>query len=277
MNDINVFTIDAPNGPVSGFEVGNGPPVVLIAGLGSTTRIWGDLPAVMGRRFRVIAVDNRGVGGSAGGGRFTLRGAAEDLEAVLDAREVRRAALLGASMGGVVALTTALAIPHRVSRLVVVSSAARLSIHGRRLLEVLQDLLLYAPPDRAGAALMTLAFSPSFHERFARFIENADRLYGPEDSDLPGILLQLDHLLRGWDLRGGLPSIDVPALVLCGDRDPVVAPEDTAELAGLIPGAELVRVPGAAHSVLAEGGEATLERVLAFLIEDEEPVTTAFV
>lgn len=171
-------------------------------------------------------------------------------------------------MGGVIALTAALKIPDRISRLVIASSAARLSVHGRRLLETLQDLLLYAPPDRAGAALMTLAFSPTFHERFARFVEDADRLYGPEESDLPGILFQLDHLLQGWDLRNDLPSIDVPVLVLCGDRDPVVAPEDTAELAGLIPHAELVRVPGAAHSVLAEGGEPVLEHLATFLAEE---------
>jgi len=270
---MNTFTIDAPNGPVSGFEVGNGPPVVLIAGLGSTSRIWGNLPIVMGRQFRVISFDNRGVGGSTDGGRFSLQGAADDLEAVLDARDLPRAALLGASMGGVIALAAALKIPDRISRLVIASSAARLSIHGRRLLETLQDLLLYAPPDRAGAALMTLAFSPTFHERFARFVEDADRLYGPEESDLPGILFQLDHLLQGWDLRNDLPSIDVPVLVLCGDRDPVVAPEDTAELAGLIPHAELVRVPGAAHSVLAEGGEPVLEHLATFLAEEpREPV-----
>jgi pimeloyl-ACP methyl ester carboxylesterase len=270
---MNTFTIDAPNGPVSGFQTGNGPPVVLIAGLGSTSRIWGNLPAVMGRHFRVIAIDNRGVGGSTDGGRFSLRGAAEDLEAVLDALAVQRAALLGASMGGVIALTAALKIPDRISRLVIASSAARLSVHGRRLLETLQDLLVYAPPDRAGAALMTLAFSPSFHERFAGFVEDADRLYGPDESDLPGILVQLDHLLQGWDLRSDLPSIDLPVLVLCGDRDPVVAPEDTAELAELIPGAELIRIPGAAHSVLAEGGELVLEQVTAFLAEEPREPT----
>ncbi len=86
---MNTFSIEAPNGPISGFEVGEGPPVVLLAGLGSTTRIWGNLPAVMGRNFRVIAIDNRGVGGSAMGRPFTLHGMAEDLEAVLDARERR--------------------------------------------------------------------------------------------------------------------------------------------------------------------------------------------
>ncbi len=112
---------------------------------------------------------------------------------------------------------------------------------------------------------MTLAFSPSFHERFAGFVAEADRLYGPDEADLPGILLQLDHLLRGWDLRSHLPRIDIPTLVLCGDRDPVVAPEDTAEIAELLPRAELVRIAGAAHSVLAEGGDSTLEKVVKFL------------
>jgi pimeloyl-ACP methyl ester carboxylesterase len=259
------ISVAAPHGLVAGFDIGEGPPVVLLAGLGSTARIWGNLPAVMARRFRVIAVDNRGVGGSTDGRGFTLRAAAEDLAAVLDALEIDRAAVLGASMGGVIALTAALATPERISRLVIVSSAARLTIHGRRLLEVLQDLLLYAPPDRAGAALMTLAFSPAFHERFAGFVDDAERLYGPNEADVPGTLLQLEHLLRGWDLRDELPSLDLPALVLCGDRDPVVAPEDTVELAELLPHAELVEVPGAAHSVLAEGGEATLDRVLGFL------------
>ncbi len=261
------FSIDAPNGSVSGFEVGEGPPVLLLAGLGSTTRIWGNLPSVMGRHFRVLAVDNRGVGGSSDGRPFSFKGMAEDLEAILDAKNVGHTAILGASMGGVTALTTALAIPDRISRLVIASSAARLTIHGRRILEVLQDLLVYAPAERAGTALMTLAFSPSFHERFTGFVEEADRLYGPDEANIPGTLLQLDHLLRGWDLRRDLPSIDAPTLVLCGDRDPVVAPEDTTELAELLHRAELVRVPGAAHSVLAEGGESILERVVAFLAE----------
>lgn len=262
---MSAFSIDAPNGPVSGFDMGQGEPVVLIAGLGSTTRLWGNLPAVMARQSRVIAIDNRGVGGSTDGRPFTFGAAAEDLVAVLDARGVDRAALLGASMGGVIALTTALAAPDRVSRLVIASSAARLSTHGRRLLEILQDLLLYVPPDRAGAALMTLAFSPSFHERFAGFVDDAERLYGPAEADVPGTLLQLEHLLLGWDLRQDLPSIDLPALVLSGERDPVVAPEDTAEIAELLPRAEFVQVPGAAHSVLAEGGEPVLAKVSAFL------------
>lgn len=263
------FSIPAPNGTVSGFETGNGPPIVLLAGLGSTTRIWGNLPAVLGRDLRVIAVDNRGVGGSRDGGPFSFAGAAEDLAAVLDDRGVDRAAILGASMGGVIALHAAISHSDRISRLVIASSSARLSVHGRRLLEVLQDLLLYAPAERVGAALMTLAFAPSFHERFGGFVNDTENLYGPDDADVPGTLLQIDHLLKGWDLREWLPSVGTPALVLYGDHDPVVAPDETKELAAALPNGELGKVPGAAHSVLAEGGESTLDTVMAFLSAHE--------
>jgi len=259
------FSIHTPNGAVSGSEVGDGEAVVFIAGLGSTSRIWGTLPAALGRKLKVLTIDNRGVGRSADGEPFTLDGAVDDLVAVLDDKKLDRAALLGASMGGVIALKTAAKHPDRISRMVVASSSARLSTHGRRVLEMLQDMLLYAPPDRTGAALMTLGFAPPFHEKFPGFVSETDRLYGLEDVDLPGTALQVEHLLEGWDLRADLPSIEAPALILAGDRDPVVAREETAEIAELLPNAELVRVPNAAHSVLAEGGEPILSRVAAFL------------
>jgi len=264
------FSIQTPNGPVSGRDSGSGPAVLLVAGLGSTGRIWGHLPEVLSRDLRVLVVDNRGVGGSRTGGPFTLGAAAEDLRAVLDARGVERTAILGASMGGVIALRSALAIPGRVSRLVVASTSARLTSHGRRMLELLRDLLLYAPPERAGAALMTLAFAPQFHERHAGFVDEACRLYGPDEADVPGTLVQLEHLLEGWDLRHDLPGLGQPVLALCGDRDPVVAPDETAEIVRLLPRAELVRVPGAAHSVLAEGGDAVLRQVKDFLTTEHD-------
>lgn len=271
------FTIQTANGPVSGYETGNGPPVILLAGLGSTTRVWGNLPAALGRRLRVITIDNRGVGRSADGAAFTLDAAADDLAAVLDAKKIDRTALLGASMGGVIALKTASAHPDRISRMVVASAAARLSNHGRRVLEMFQDLLLYAPPDRAGAALMTMAFAPPFHERFPGFVAETDRLYGIAEADLPGTLAQIEHLRLGWDLRSELAGIEAPTLVLAGERDPVVAVEDTAEVADAVPNAELLRVPGAAHSVLAEGGEPLLARVEAFLDPGMNPATSATV
>jgi 3-oxoadipate enol-lactonase len=259
------LSVVGPRGRVGWLELGEGPPLLLVAGLGSTRAVWGDLPSLLARRFTVLAVDNRGVGASRDGLPFTLDGAAEELLFVLDESGNREAALLGASMGGVVALATALRAPARVSRLVAVSCAAHLSPHGRRMLGLLRDLLRYLPPARVGEALMTLAFAPPAHRRMAGFVSQAAALYGLDPADVPGALLQVEHLLAGWDLRPQLPRLALPTLVLAGRRDPVVAPEDTAELARAIPGAELVEVSDAAHSLLAEGGRELLERVTSFL------------
>jgi pimeloyl-ACP methyl ester carboxylesterase len=114
---------------------------------------------------------------------------------------------------------------------------------------------------------MSLAFAAPFAQRFPGFVDEAARLYGLDPDDLPGATHQVERLLVGWDLRPQLAQLEVPALVLRGERDPIVAPEDTAELAAILPSAELVSVPSAAHSVLAEGGGAVLDRVLDFLAE----------
>jgi pimeloyl-ACP methyl ester carboxylesterase len=261
------FTIDTPRGPVAGIELGEGPALVLVAGLGSSHRIWGDLPGVLGRRLTVLAIDNRGIGGSRSGHHFSLADAALDVLAAVDGRGYYHFALLGASMGGAIALATALQAPHRVSCLVLASCAARLSGHGRRSLELLRTLLRHLPPERVGSALMTLAFAPPFAQRFPGFVDEAARLYGLDPDDLPGATDQVERLLVGWDLRPQLAELELPALVLRGERDPIVAPEDTAELAATLPAAELVSVPSAAHSVLAEGGGEILQRVLDFLVD----------
>ena len=257
--------VDTVRGPVSGTIVGDGPPVLLLAGVGSTRSIWGDLPGVLSRRFKVLSMDNRGVGEMRAGERFSLRGAAEDAIAVLDAAGVARASLLGVSNGGVIAMTTAIRAPERVSRLIVASAAARLTAHGARVLAMLRDLITHLPPERVGSALMTIAFGPKFHARFVGLVEGAARDYGLAVEDAPGALGQVEHLLQGWDLRHGLSDLELPTLVLAGEHDPVVSPLDTEEIAATMPRARLLGVPDAAHSVLVEGGRRVLDNVFDFL------------
>jgi 3-oxoadipate enol-lactonase len=258
------LTISGPHGPIGVTVNGAGPGLVLLAGLGSTSRVWGQLPELLGRSFMVICPDNRGVGRSRGGEPFTIAGAGREVTTVLDALEIGRAGLLGASMGGTIALGTAIAHPGRVSGLVLASCAAHLSRHGRRSLGLLARLLEVLPPEDFGRELMTLAFAPPFHERFPGFVSEAARLYGLEEEDVYGTRVQAQHLLQGWDLRPELPRLDVPSLVLAGERDAIVAHEDTAELAA-IPDAELVVLADVGHSVLAEGGERVLSRATSFL------------
>jgi pimeloyl-ACP methyl ester carboxylesterase len=262
------FVLDGPHGRIAGDELGSGPPVLLIAGAGSTRRLWGTFPELLARRFTVLTVDNRGVGGGRTGARFTVDRAVDDLVTVLDRRDRPQVAVLGASMGGLIALSLAIRVPHRVRSLVLASCAPHLSHHGRRTLAMLRDVVEHLPPEAVGRTLMALAFAPPFALRFPAFVDEAASAYGLDPLDRPGAADQLDHLLAGWDLRERLVSLDVPSLALAGGRDPIVSAEDTAELASLMPRCELITVPDAAHSVLAEGGSEVLDRVIEFLSVD---------
>lgn len=251
-----------------GYEVWGGgkPPLLLIAGLGSRTSLWGELPRILSQHFTVLAYDHRGVGRSRGGAPFTLAGSAEDAAAVLAAEGFSQAAVVGVSMGGLVACHLAFRFPSRVSRLVVVSSAARLTPHGQRVLDFFASLLRL-PPQEAGRALMAFAFSPQFTDRYPGFVDTAARLYTLPPEDIPGALAQLQHLQQGWDLRPLLGTVRCPALVVAGELDPLVSPAYTKEIADALPQARFRLVPQAAHSVLAEGGNELLQEIVAFCQE----------
>jgi len=261
--DLRVFA--GPNGPI-GFRVhGEGTALFLVGGLGSTAQIWGDFPAILGRSFRVVTPDNRGLGASRGGTPFGLGVQAEDLAALAEHLNVQPAAFLGASLGGSIVLETARRFPELVRRMVLVSCAAHLSVNGKILLTVLDALLEQVAPRLFGEVLTALSFAPPFHKRHPGVVRQVAQLYGLDPGDVEGTRAQLRQMLSGWDLRPYLPSIHVPALVLAGGRDPIVAAEETAGLAAALPNARYRLFPEAAHSVLAEGGDAALSEVLAFL------------
>ena len=100
---------------------GSAPPVVAFAGLASTHLAWSHLAADPARTFGIIAPDLRGRGGSAAlPGPFGMDRHVDDVIALLDALEVRRAILLGHSMGAFLAVSVAVAHPDRVAGVVLV-------------------------------------------------------------------------------------------------------------------------------------------------------------
>jgi pimeloyl-ACP methyl ester carboxylesterase len=120
-------------------------------------------------------------------------------------------------------------------------------------------------PAEAADAFMAFAFGSAFADKFPGFVDQAAKLWAMDPEDRPGALAQIEHLKGGWDLRPRLGAIGCPALVLAGELDPIVPAAATRELAAAIPGARYREVPGAAHSVLAEGGSALLNEVIEFL------------
>jgi pimeloyl-ACP methyl ester carboxylesterase len=260
-----VHTIEGPRGPVAYERWGEGPPLLLLAGLGSRARLWGELPRLLSERFTVLAPDNRGVGGSRGGEPFTLEGSADDAALVVTDAGFRSAGVIGVSMGGLIACQLAVRHAEAVHRLVVASCGARLTPSHLRVLRFFELAFTRLAPVEAAQALMAFAFASTFADRYPGFVDQAALLWTLDPDDQPGALQQFAHLKAGWDLRPQLAGIACPTLALAGELDPIAAAAATRELAAAIPEARYREVPGAAHSVLAEGGSALLNEVIEFL------------
>lgn len=254
-----------PRGPIAYQRSGAGPGLLLLAGLGSRARLWGELPRLLSDRFTVLAPDNRGVGGSRGGEAFTLAGAADDAALVLTDAGLSTAGILGVSMGGLIACTMAVRHSAMVERLVVASCGARLTSAHKRVLRFFELAFARLTPAEAADALMAFAFAGAFADKYPGYVDQAAKLWTLEPDEVPGALQQLAHLKAGWDLRPDLARIACPTLVLAGELDPLAPAVTTRELAAAIPEARYREVPGAAHSVLAEGGAALLNEIIEFL------------
>ena len=232
-----------------------------LQGLNAPGAAWAVQLAHFSRTHRCIAPDARGVGRSdAPDGPYTTRLLADDALRVLDTCEVPRAHVVGISLGGAAAQELALAHPERVRSLALLATFAAQSPRSRALLtawRILYPVVAGSPTLRE--AWEKQAYAWLFTDAFWRVEANvraALRFAATQPlQPVQGFLGQIDAALA-HDARDRLPSLRVPALVVHGALDQLASPAGAEELARLIPGAELVMLPGAGHAVNLEGQRA---------------------
>lgn len=223
------------------------PPLLLIMGMGFSSRAWGPLAERLAEHYRVITFDNRGTGRSTGTGvGFLVRHMADDAAAVLDGAEARDAFVFGISMGGMAALELAIRHAARVRALVLGATFASWLKSRKPSVPVVGDLVVGGALSRMGAhgllgrALVSLDHLRADFEGFSSWISGAERAS-------PRVLLQQMTAITLHAAAGRLSDLKVPTLVLTGDRDRLVPAENSRRLAEAIPGARLVILPGAGH------------------------------
>ncbi len=252
-------------GGIAWEAAGQGPPVVLIHGSNLDRRLWDAESAALAPRFRVIRFDLRAHGASddiTGPWSFVA-----DLAEVMDAARAPRAALVGLSAGGQVALEFALAHPDRVTRLVLAAPGVR----GLRMtsiplwMEVMMDRLRAG--DAEGAA-RTLADSPVMQVPAGR--QDAVRAMVLENARL---FRQNPALERPEvpDALARLGAVPVPTLILTGALDSPDLRRAADTLAAGIPNATRVVVPDAGHLLNLWAPETFLAELFAFLEPDRAP------
>jgi 3-oxoadipate enol-lactonase len=243
---------------------GSGETVLLIAGLGRDRRMW-DAQAPLAERFRVVAFDNRGVGGSARpAGPYTAAMLADDAAGLLDVLGVERAHVVGASLGGLIAQELALSRPERVARLALLCTHPGIPLVVPCAPQVVSALVPEPgsdPFERLLAALR-LAYGSRHWEAHSAEIaadarERLSALIAPE--------FWWAQAAAGGSFSWRGRALSAPTLVMTGDEDRIVPAVNSRTLAGLIRGAELAVVAGGGHYFFAERPEIVNRALARFL------------
>jgi pimeloyl-ACP methyl ester carboxylesterase len=238
----------------------NDPAVMLVHGACASMRWWDDEfchQLAEGRRH-VIRYDNRDTGRSTsyppGEPGYSMCDMANDALGILDAVGLDDAHMVGRSMAGSIVIAAALTSPHRVNSLTLVGTSP-----GDRDLPPMTDVFLEA-----------VANEPDYcsHDSIVNYIVNVLRAYagGSKQFDETAVraVVEVDvertgnirsaltnHFLIDFDMPGGLgfADLDVPTLVVHGDRDPVFPIEHAYAMQAAITGAELLVLDNVAHEL----------------------------
>ena len=260
-------------------ESGTGDPLLLIMGLAADSTAWMFQVPDFSKRYRTIVFDNRGVGRSSKPpGPYTIHLMADDAVALLDTLDIRRAHVLGVSMGGMIAQELAIRHPDRVRGLVLACTYPEPDAEVERQREFgIQQFggtvtasgemridLTALDPLMFFQHLLPRVFNQSFIDselpRLMQLFAGALQ-YG---FSMEAILGQMAAVM-GHRATDRLHQIKAPTLVITGDADLLISPGNSDVLARSIPGAKLVKVPGGSHGFNLETPDVFNRHVLDFL------------
>ncbi|MEN0066771.1 MAG: alpha/beta hydrolase [Myxococcota bacterium] len=260
---------------VEQFDGGN-EPLVLIMGLGAQMLMWPDAwcAQLADAGFRVIRFDNRDIGLSSqlphlGRPRlrnllrfwertpppYTLEDLAMDTVLLLDALEIDRAHVVGASMGGMIAQVMAIHHGERIKTLTSIMSTPNLWASGPPKPQAVRALLT-PPRDRTPEAAVEQfvnayrAIESPVHPADPRWLQAlAQRCVERGSGDDDGVARQSAAIMAGADRRPGLREVPHPACVIHGALDPLIRPGGGRQTAEALPSAELLVLDEMGHDL----------------------------
>ncbi|EYC50207.1 adhesin [Hylemonella gracilis str. Niagara R] len=228
---------------VSGPE--HAPALVLLHALATHGELWRAQIPVWATRMRVITIDLPGHGRSPRiEGVLTLADHARQVALVLDDLGVQRAALVGLSLGGMVAQAYALAYPERCLALVLAHTSARTpeplrAIWAQRCAQAAAQGLPAQVP-----SILERWFPPTFAQTSPWTLR---WIAGQITSTSAEGYISAIRAIQGLDHLDRLHVVGAPTLVIAGELDAAAPPDAGARLAAQMPNARLVVLPGVAH------------------------------
>lgn len=245
-----------------------GMPVVLIHGYTDSARDWVPMLPYVPKRFRLILVDIRGHGDSSKPECcYDLYDFAYDIKLLLDELHVKKADVVGHSLGSLIAQRFAETWPQRTGRVVLISSTGGprpCAPPEPRKFDFAAQIRALKEPLEADSPFMIAWWdspTPVNPDFIRREREDAARI------PLRVWLAVLDQGLTMTDLQSALPRLKAPTLLIWGSKDPIMGPEDRATLRAALPHAEVRIFDGLGHNPFWEQPRAVARVIARFLDE----------
>jgi (E)-2-((N-methylformamido)methylene)succinate hydrolase len=244
---------------------GEGPPVMLIHGVGADGMSWNQIAAALSLEFRVVRLDLRGHGRSGNiDGPLTLDDFVWDVMDVLDACAVPTAHIVGFSLGGMIAQALALQHAHRVRRLVLLSAVAGRTAEERERVQARLGILREQGIAAITGAAQDRWFTPGFIARNPELVQR--RMRQLQENHAPSYAAAYTVFSTG-DLGERLHAIRAPTLIATGEHDVGSNTRMARFMHTQIPGSQLTILPNLRHSILVEAPELVARLVRDYLRE----------
>jgi pimeloyl-ACP methyl ester carboxylesterase len=245
---------------------GKGDPTILISGYSAPLEFWDStLLEKLASNRTVITFDNRGMGNTtSGNNNFTIPQFADDTSGLLDALKIKKADVLGWSMGGFIAQELALTHPDKVGKLIIYASICG----GKESAPPTPDVMKVFS-DQSGTSLdrikrfMPLLFPAEWRTQNSNYLKNLPSITESIPNETLNLQTQAIVTWRGTCDR--LNTISQPTMVIVGTNDKLTVPANSLLMTEKIPAAWLVQIRGGGHGLMFQYPEKFSNVVLTFL------------
>ena len=255
-------------GKIAHRRIGTGRPLLILNGSAATSADW-DPSFIDGLASfnELILLDNRGIGGSIDNGQpFDIAQLADDAAHVMKALGFEHTSVLGWSMGGFIAQALALRHPHRIDKLILLSTDSGGPDTDRASPAVWSQLIdTSGTPHEQAHRLLFLLFpgdvAESLYRQFGEIVAAARAQLSPE------LVKRQAAAMDAWHngVVSRLREIVVPVLIASGTQDVVIPPSNSLKLVNAIPGAWLAQFPHGGHAFTAQYPCALADLINCFL------------
>lgn len=239
--------------------MGEGLPIIFLHGYPLNRTIWSPLAENLAAFARVILVDLRGHGNSpAPEGKYSMELMAADIINLMDSLNIKKAILVGHSMGGYASLAFVKNYPDRLGGLGLVATQATADSPEKRQarLDSIQQVKSDGVAPIADGMLTRLTSRSDLYAVLRNIMVATPR---------QGVIGTLQGIADREDATSRLKNIRVPTLILAGIEDKIISLDRAEEMARLIPNAWLVKIPGAGHMPMMETPDSVVKSLMELI------------